>query len=245
MTSSHSYSRRRPSRTPRPSIVILVEGKVTEPEYLNAFKEALRIPNGLVEIEKSRCTDANGIVGEARELLAKSRKKRGGENFDEIWVVADAESEHENGSSENISHAINQAGDDVHLVLDSPSIEYWFLLHFVRTTRDFPTATDVIAELRRHWPGYSKQSRKLDWSALIEKTEPAMQNAAYVRRMRRSSRASRPLADMDVLAAKLGSMGKQSIPRAEAKVTTRHSAFEPPTCKDLYSQERLHQNLSQ
>ena len=59
------------------------------------------------------------------KLLAKSSKKRGGESFDEIWVVADAESEHENRSSENISHAINQAGDDVHLVLDSPSIEYW------------------------------------------------------------------------------------------------------------------------
>lgn len=103
-------------------------------------------------------------------------------------------------------------------MLDSPSIEYWFLLHFVRTTRDFPTATDVIAELRRHWPGYSKQSRKLDWFALIEKTEPAMQNAAYVRRMRRGSRVSRPLADMDVLAAKLGSMSKQSIPHAEDKV---------------------------
>lgn len=72
-----------------------------------------------------------------------------------------------------------------------------------------------------------------------------MQNAAYVRRMRRSSRASRPLADMDVPTAKLGSMGKQSIPRAEAKVTTRHSTFEPLTCKDLYSWERLHQNLSQ
>jgi hypothetical protein len=72
-----------------------------------------------------------------------------------------------------------------------------------------------------------------------------MQNAAYVRRMRRSSRASRPLADMDVLAAKLDSMGKQSIPHAEDKATTRHSAFEPPTCKDLCSQERLHQNLSQ
>jgi hypothetical protein len=53
MTSSHSYSRRRPSRTPRPSIGILVEGKVTEPEYLDALRKALGIPKGLVEIEKS------------------------------------------------------------------------------------------------------------------------------------------------------------------------------------------------
>jgi hypothetical protein len=97
MTSSHSYSRRRPSKTPRPSIVILVEGKVTEPEYLDALRKALGISKELVKIEKSGCTDANGIVGEARELLAKSSKKRGGESFDEVWVVADAESEHENG----------------------------------------------------------------------------------------------------------------------------------------------------
>ena len=49
---------------------------MTEPEYLDALRKALGIPKGLVEIEKSRCTDANGIVGEARELLAKSSKKR-------------------------------------------------------------------------------------------------------------------------------------------------------------------------
>jgi hypothetical protein len=30
-----------------------VEGKVTEPEYLDALRKALGIPKGLVEIEKS------------------------------------------------------------------------------------------------------------------------------------------------------------------------------------------------
>lgn len=240
MTSSHSYSRRRPSRTPRPSIVILVEGEVTEVEYLNALREACGISRDLIDIHKAKCSDADGIVAEAKELLAKSGGGREPKAFDEIWVVADAESEHSNGSPENISHAINHAGDSIHLVLDSPSIEYWFLLHFIPTTRDFPSAADVIAKLKQYWHEYSKQSKTLDWNALLRKTEAAMKNAASVRKTRRESRADRPLADMDVLAAKLKSMGKGSIPRAKDETDRPRPAYESLTYKDLYSWEKLH-----
>lgn len=37
-----------------------------------------------------------------------------------------------------------------------PSIEFWFLLHFLRTNRYFATSDDVIALLRRHIPDFSK-----------------------------------------------------------------------------------------
>lgn len=37
-----------------------------------------------------------------------------------------------------------------------PSIEFWFLLHYIKTNRYFATSDDVIASLRRHIPNFSK-----------------------------------------------------------------------------------------
>lgn len=37
-----------------------------------------------------------------------------------------------------------------------PSIEFWFLLHYLHTNRYFATSEDVINVLRRHIPNFSK-----------------------------------------------------------------------------------------
>lgn len=37
-----------------------------------------------------------------------------------------------------------------------PSIEFWFLLHYLNTTRYFATSDDVIVALRRYIPNFSK-----------------------------------------------------------------------------------------
>lgn len=37
-----------------------------------------------------------------------------------------------------------------------PSIEFWFLLHYLNTNRYFATSDDIIAVLRRFIPDFSK-----------------------------------------------------------------------------------------
>lgn len=37
-----------------------------------------------------------------------------------------------------------------------PSIEYWFLLHYENTTRNFPTSKSVISQLIKHVPSFDK-----------------------------------------------------------------------------------------
>lgn len=47
-----------------------------------------------------------------------------------------------------------------------PSIEFWFLLHYIKTTREFPNADEVIKELKNHLPGFKKKEaylEKPDW----------------------------------------------------------------------------------
>ncbi len=38
-----------------------------------------------------------------------------------------------------------------------PSIEFWFLLHYLNTNRYFATSDDVISVLRKHLPAFCKQ----------------------------------------------------------------------------------------
>ena len=48
------------------------------------------------------------------------------------------------------------------IICDSmPSIEFWFLLHYLNTNRYFATANDVIDVLHKYIPDFSKQEKFL------------------------------------------------------------------------------------
>ncbi len=62
--------------------------------------------------------------------------------------------------AEKIKYEIMQrkySGNPNVILCDSmPSIEFWFLLHFMNTNRYFSTSEEVIGILRRHIPNFSK-----------------------------------------------------------------------------------------
>ena len=73
------------------------------------------------------------------------------------------------------------------LLCDSmPSIEFWFLLHFLNTNRYFATSDDVISVLKKYIPLFSKQQSFLSnetWvNALLkdEKLKTAISNAVSI-----------------------------------------------------------------
>lgn len=54
------------------------------------------------------------------------------------------------------------AGKDNVVLCDSlPSIEYWFLLHFINSDRGFPTSKSVEKELKKHIDSYEKKEKFL------------------------------------------------------------------------------------
>jgi hypothetical protein len=73
------------------------------------------------------------------------------------------------------------------LLCDSmPSIEFWFLLHYLRTNRHFGTSKSVIAELKKFIPQFEKTERFLknpSWVAELcadGKLEKAVQTAETI-----------------------------------------------------------------
>ena len=67
-----------------------------------------------------------------------------------------------------------------------PSIEFWFLFHFLNTNRYFATSDDVIVSLHRFLPNFSKQQSYLskdNWVATLlaeNKLTTAINNAVVL-----------------------------------------------------------------
>ncbi|NPE29034.1 RloB domain-containing protein [Methanococcoides sp. SA1] len=49
-----------------------------------------------------------------------------------------------------------------------PSIEYWFLLHFVKTTKEFTNAEQAFKDLKKHLGSFSKKVKDLEKSDWVK-----------------------------------------------------------------------------
>ena len=73
------------------------------------------------------------------------------------------------------------------IICDSmPSIEFWFLLHYLNTNRYFASSDDVVTTLHRYLPAFSKQQSYLskeNWVATLlsdNKLTTAINNAIVI-----------------------------------------------------------------
>ena len=126
--------KRRPARRPavkdvKPIVLIVTEGKKTEPQYLKGFADANRnsrvrikviggagVPKTIVESAKQHKADA--------DIRAK-REKDDNLRYDEVWCVFDFD-EHP-----NVPDARQMARDNgIDLAISNPCFELWLWLHF-------------------------------------------------------------------------------------------------------------------
>jgi hypothetical protein len=120
--------RRPPFRPPRPRILVVCEGEVTEPEYLRAFQAACRNPRVDILIHPVRSIPSNLVhVAERRKREADQRAvKEQDDNliFDEVWCVFDVD-EHP-----RIPEALDLARrNGISVAMSNPCFELWLLLH--------------------------------------------------------------------------------------------------------------------
>jgi len=156
--------RRDPFREPKPVILVVTEGIVTEIEYIQGFKAACKNPRVDVQHPPKGGGVPKTLVQVAKKLKVendKQAKREGDDNirFDEVWVVFDTD-EHP-----NIDQARRMADDnDIKAVQSNPSFELWLLLHF----RDSPGQQhrDKIRELLKAYvKGYDKHVEYDDFEA--------------------------------------------------------------------------------
>jgi len=175
--------RRRSRRLPQKTrILIVCEGRETEPNYFRGFRdeEAAR-QNFSVVVQKGKGGFCLAVVQQA--IAEKEKAAARGENFDEVWCVFDVE---QASQREQLSAAQTLAGkNEIQLALSNPCFEVWLLAHFIRTKKSFAGCDKVIKELNKHWrrefgQDYEKNDEQL-YARLASRTRAATDNARNVR----------------------------------------------------------------
>ncbi len=176
-----SYKRREGSKEPRKSILIVCEGSKTEPIYFNSLRKKLRLSTVEVEIV-GKGEAAITVVDRAIELRGERKrlaKASGGRvAYDVVYCVIDVEAP----QAESLSRAVNKAEDNkLEVILSNPCFEYWYILHFRKTSRPFTRSKDAKSTLRQEHPAYCESDTTI-FDVVYPKTADAIKHSKEVLR---------------------------------------------------------------
>lgn len=151
------------TRIPKRRLLVVCEGKRTEPEYIAGFERHVRNARVEIEIPKER-GDPKRVVEIAKKCTqdAVDEAKRQRDDFlafDETWCVFDRD-EHD-----RFADACTMARDNgFELAISNPCIELWLLLHF-RENPGMQSRHVVARMLRAHLP---REHKGIEFSLLID-----------------------------------------------------------------------------
>ena len=163
------------SRKVEKKIYILCEGadKHSEYAYLGALIKDTPIKGDKVQIElaPTKYNTGRELVEEASKKIDKKFK-----NIDEAWVVYD-----QDGYSLHKETFESAKEKGVKIAFSATAFEFWILLHYEYTTKQFPKSDDIIKELKdKNFIDYAKNSKDV-YFLTKEKLPNAKQNAKKIR----------------------------------------------------------------
>lgn len=166
--------RSRPRREPYDRVLIVCEGKCTEPSYIQDLAAHYRLSTANVVVTGSGA-DPRTVVRVAKKL--RRDEARRGEKYDRVYCVFDRD-EHM-----TFGQACDEARASGILVVRSwPCFEFWLRLHFGFTRQPYfrtggkSAAQRCVDELQDWRPGYKKGASGI-FRALEDRLEFAMDNA--------------------------------------------------------------------
>jgi len=121
-------ARQKASRGGLPAILVVCEGRETEPNYSDGLRDHMRINAAAVHIEVGdSVTDPVGLVRKAQKLFKSDR------DYDLVFVICDGDSHHLTAARALAARPLRNAAGvttKVQIIASCPSIEFWLLLHF-------------------------------------------------------------------------------------------------------------------
>jgi hypothetical protein len=177
-----TLQRRSRQRSEKTRILIVCEGRETEPNYFRGLRDEETVRQKFtVVVQKGKGGSCDTVVQQA--IAEKEKATAREEEFDEVWCVFDVE---QASQREQVIEARTRASQHgIRLALSNPSFECWLLAHFVRTKRSFADCDKVIEELDKHWRrefgrNYEKNDEQL-YARLQDRTRTGIDNARKVR----------------------------------------------------------------
>lgn len=148
---SEGLRRKRGDRLEYEKILILCEGRETEPNYLNAFCKDHNLGSVTVAHCSSR-TDPVAIVKEALERYEK-------DDYNRMYCVFDKEHGNHQKALDLVAKKYKE-NIPIYTIVSMPCFEFWFLCHFIKTTSPFGNKSNksrgdqIKSVLEEYIPGY-------------------------------------------------------------------------------------------
>ena len=121
--------RRKSIRAPYDRVLIVCEGAKTEPHYLWALVDYLKLSSANVEIDGNSGSSPISVVRHAKRRYREERGK--GDAFDRVYCVFDKDTHATYYEAINDCVSFKPLGV-LHAVPSVPCFEYWLLLHFTQ-----------------------------------------------------------------------------------------------------------------
>jgi len=160
--SEKQLARNKEKRSSYERVLIVCEGKKTEPNYFRELVNCLELNLANVEVDGKCDSSPSSVVKYAKKMYRQENKT--GNGFDKVFCVFDKDMHSTYNSAlikidkiipKNVFSAANSV----------PCFEYWLLLHFEFTTKPFvangakSSCAKVIDNLKKHLPAYAKGDR--------------------------------------------------------------------------------------
>ncbi|WP_087107252.1 RloB family protein [Halomonas citrativorans] len=176
--SAKQLNRKKAKRDPYSKILIVCEGKKTEPNYFEEIQKCYELNTANVELIGTGSSPRN-ILEYARQRYRE--EKDSGDGFDKVFCVFDRDSH--TTYDETVGN-INQAVPKSTFVAITsvPSFEYWLLMHFIYSTKPYENlsgntaANQVLDEVKAYYSEYTKGGKDV-FAHLFEALPSAKANA--------------------------------------------------------------------
>ena len=197
-----SLQRKRARKAPYDRVLIVCEGAKTEPNYLREIRDAYRLSTANIDICGEECgSDPLSVVNYA------VRKFRQDPDYNRVYCVIDRD-KHATFDAAMDKLRQTRLGKSITFtaITSVPCFEFWLLLHFGYTTRQFCAPGNasncelVIAELNKRGriPGYSKGARNI-FVLAKDKLPDAIKHARQLQQHNLATGANNPATNMHEL----------------------------------------------
>ena len=171
--------RRRASvKKPRARILIVCEGAKTEPNYFDFLKKQLGLSAIEVEVCGKECGSAAiSVVKFAKDKIDTVPFSPKRDEYDEVWCISDVEAPIQDPTLDDAIRMAKSSG--ITIALSNPCFEYWYILHYRKTSPYMNKNKEVIKILKKYYPNYDKGSDDI-LAVIYHKTTEAINNAAEI-----------------------------------------------------------------
>lgn len=189
---AESHQRKKARRDPYERMLIVCEGKKTEPNYFNGLRKTFGLnPMNVVIADKKHGLDPMRLVEYALNEYKKDP------DYNHVYCVFDQDKHQTyDAALQKISVCRMKRGTTLHAITSIPCFEIWLLLHFAYTTRPFCAACDdsnadlVISALKNYMPDYEKGAENIFIGD--ERLDTAINNAKLLEKFHMTSGTKNP-----------------------------------------------------